>query len=270
MWKSATLASIALAYAFLAAEAGKAQNTPVAEDEHVLTDRDLIATAEQIRSFRSRDPFVSVPAINLVGRRFQVDMPVRMAEAKGCTSLPFWRYLPEKRRLELTFFGDNRSGYSIKGRDGKVHAPLSDAGSFETVPVQCREVDLGSYRASNAFGVSTTIYKKRQTVVEIGLVRLSRSSSDGYLLWSSLEMEPEIARAAVGKIRLRYSGYLTEWGTGSSLACGIEHSQPDMRSFSDQTTDTCIYRGVVEQVAFVDAVSGKVQAERMFTSEPAQ
>ena len=72
-------------------------------DGAVLSATDLIGLAAPTRAFRPKDAFDAAPRMDLSGRRFSVELPVRMGGASGCVSLPFWRYQAESRKLEMTF-----------------------------------------------------------------------------------------------------------------------------------------------------------------------
>jgi hypothetical protein len=202
--------------------------------------------------------------VDLSGRRFAIELPIRKGGAKGCVSLPFWRYQPDRAQLELMFFGAQRSGSFLKGYNGRVHPVLSDAGSFRTAPVRCVEVDRGAYHASNLFGATTTIFRQAQSVVEVAATRPLDASDETDFLMTSVKIEPADARQITQSLLLRYEGRLTTWSNGSSVACGIERLDPDMTTVDDTTVDTCIFRGVIEHVSVIDGRIRRVIAERTF------
>ena len=175
--------------------------------------------------------------------------------------MPFWRYNAATRKLSLAFLGDRRSQYFLKGYDGRVHPLLSSAGDFTTLPVRCIETSGGSYRASNAYGATTTIYRKSQTVIEIAVLRPIGSRESSAPLMSTIDLEPSKARQLTQDIRVRYEGHLTDWGNGSVLSCGIEHYAPDMQSAYDTKVDTCLFRAAVDKIAFVNGADGSILTE---------
>jgi hypothetical protein len=227
----------------------------------VLSGADLSAISAPQRTFRPHDQFDAAPAVKWAGRRFIVELPVRSGGSGGCTSMPFWSYNAATRKLSLTFFGDRRSESFLKGYDGRVHPLLSSAGNFNTLPIKCIETSGGSYRASNAFGATTTIYRKMQTVAEVAFLRpIGRPESNAPLM-DEIDMEPGKARQITQDIRVRYEGRLLDWGNGSVVSCGIEHYEPDMQSAYDTKVDTCLFRASIDKIAFINGADGSILAE---------
>ena len=230
----------------------------------VLTRENLLAIAVPVRAFRPTSAFDAAPRQNLTGRRFAFELPVRPMGGGGCVSMPGWRYSADRGKLELVFFGQLRSTASMKDHLGKVHPVLQDTGSSLAAPVRCVETRTGSYRASNAFGASTTIAKVAQTVVEVGTVQDPLENSRTDFVMATVDMAPAEAKQLVPWLQAKVEGELGHWPNGSSVACGTDHPTADMSTVWDTRIDTCIYRGFISRVAFIDSRTGKTIVENVF------
>lgn len=224
---------------------------------------ELLALAASHRAYRPRDAFDAAPVVNLAGRRFVVELPVRSSADGKCNSLPFWRYDAVHEKLSVIFFGGRRLRSSLKGHDGK-HNPI-----FNEMPdmanaatVNCTKVSKGYWTLTNAFGAATSVERVEETVVEIVAARPPLAASLGYFLMAERHVDPEDARRITKTLSVRFEGRLGDWGNGSSLACGIAQSTPDMTSIWDTTVNTCMYVGMIERVSVFDTATGSVLFEK--------
>jgi len=97
--------------------------------------------------------------------------------------------------------------YSVKGCDGKYHPILSKLQSRAvTALVECSSVSKGFSRLTNAFGVSSTVERVEETVVEILATRPPLASLRTNFLMTSLPINPEKAHQITKTLRLKYEG----------------------------------------------------------------
>ena len=239
-------------------EVGEKTGRAVSADE-------LVAAAEPIRRFLPKDTFETTPNTELTQTAFVVEQIVGSREDDICYGMPNWRYDANERELQLFYLGGIRLGFEVKDRND-APTGLSSKGMLITVPIRCVQTDKGSYRASNAFGATTTIIRRSVVTTEIAVKTPSGHSPTSIML-TSVSMEPDEARLVTANLAVRVEGNLIGWNDQTSLICGIVTSSPNMRTVYDTTTDTCVYQGIIEKVTFFDKNTGSVVAAKEFRDQ---
>lgn len=237
-------------------------NPTVLSHDAPLSGSELVALAERIRLFRPKSMFDAAPVRDLTGKRFAIDLPTRPGGSGGCLSMPWWRYSPDRQELELVFYGGHRG--QMKDRKGKMHPVFTDYGLDQVAPIRCQKKSQGYYQVQNAFGARISIERVSESDVEISVPHDFAHLSRIDFITQTLKMTPKEAQSVVPRLRVHYEGFLHHWSTGTSVACGIQHDTVDMTAIWDTTVDTCIFRGFVDHVAFVDSGTGKILAEKSF------
>ncbi len=234
----------------------------LAEDDVTASSEELISVGANVRGFVPKDTFDAPPRADFSGRAFSIEHRVSEQAEDTCLGTPVWQYDVAKQEMQLLQMAGIRLGFSLKDRDGGP-TPFSGKSLLQTVLVKCVREAKGSYRASNAFGATRTIYRRLETSTEIA-VRTPSGDAPTLLFSSTIPMSPEKARDIAPHLVVRISGRLENWDHGSAVVCGIDKSRPKMTSVYDTTTDTCIFRGTLDAVVFYDARTGQIIAEKSY------
>ena len=236
------------------------QNHPADNTAATLGDQELLAAAELVRAFTRRDAFEAPPtAPQFAGHEFSYELPVRARDGAGCGSLPHWGYSATSQELEVTFMAGMTTPLGASGGNDAILAQISEnpAHSVHFLPIRCNRRELGSYRAENAFGARTQVYRSDESVVGVGHAAITSE-----LGFTSLKvaMSPDDARTISRSLIIRVTGQIDEWLPGSTLACGRQIGHARFDHPWEDAVSACVYRATVFRIELLDGPGGRVLA----------
>jgi hypothetical protein len=229
--------------------------------QETLSGEQLIALIEKVRSFEPRDQFDTLPPQpSLAGKRFSYMVEPRPIGTKtNCAGYPEWVWLPQQRKLNISWSPTLALTYTLKGRNGPPFPPnLFGIRNSELMvrSFTCSKTNEPSYMANNAFGAQFSVEKTSEVVNAIADIE-QLGTSPPKSSWEAL-VSGDAARQLSASVRVRVSGTLSDWWPGVSVVCGQKQLQPTIRLPFDRTTDMCLIRGQIERVEVVDQRSGAV------------
>ncbi len=238
----------------VAQPAAAAVKTPAGTDE-------LNAIAKKVRAFVPRDQFDEPPPqSSMAGQTFSVVVEPRGSDSipAACFGYPMWSYDAASRILYVsTGAHDFVLGpfYSKQGMLTKQIALYGPRQKVQYFASDCDRADLEPYTASNAYGADFRIEPTLQIITAIA------DALPGGLEWPTsfkIQTSGEQARALVSSLRVRFTGVLTDWKPGVSVACLNRSDGPIARSPYDRRYDICLFNGQIERIELLEVKTGKV------------
>ena len=248
------LLGTALLASLLSSEPLWAQSAPISGEQ-------LVAAAEQVRTFVPRDQFDEPPAGPAWnGRRFSFTVePVSWGPASHpCTGLATWDYrngqLSVSARPEFvnpfTFTGQFRgTGRSDRGRQ------IVDLNLYS---ITCQQSAIEDVQATNAFGAQFRV--RRWTDSAIGIFDTG-DFDPKWKIYSHTQLDGAAARELTRNLLVRVSGTLSTWPNGGMIICGTDNSSPTIGTPTARTRNICGFNGRPDHVEFLNTATGHVLFE---------
>lgn len=206
--------------------------------------------SNQIRNHIPKDQFDTPPVIsNLTGKPFLVSLSplMRGPENSICSGYPSLGYYPNKQQLEVSYSPETILISGSSNHPFGVAIPKKSSSStihfLNFVSITCDQLNSGTYNASNAFGVTTTVKKTTDRITAISdQIRPEIGQYWAKNPYWSKSVSGENARGLAESIIIRIKGEIGTWPNGSNVLCGYDHHAPKINWPYDETLDACIFK----------------------------
>lgn len=216
----------------------------------------LKLAVQGIVEFKAKDSFDALPAADLSGRLFVIEVPVAEFAFDTFKCKPNWSYNKNDGTLKVTIVQGLASTYMMARGPG---ASLSGAENMAYYfrPFDCAVAPVVKSQGVNGFGARVEI-EHRQTVV----LGFSKDHAPQPFVWTR-NVAGDEGRALTQALRVRLSGTIGSWGEGGSIGCVREHYDPTFRSPVDDNTTHCVVKVTNLRTDLVDSRTGEVLATEL-------
>lgn len=222
---------------------------------------EINSIARKVRSFTPKDEFDAPPSqASVAGRQFVVEVQPRGSGKKpaACFGYPMWSYGAATGTLYVSTGADELLLNTFLSKQGRVtKKPVADIWleKIQYFASGCERADMPRYTASNAYGAVFTIDPTVQTVTAIADALPEGSKwPDNF----EIQVSGEEARSLVPNLLVRFTGELSDWKPGVSVACGSKRNGPTADSPYDRRMNLCLFDGRIDRMDLLDVRSGKV------------